>query len=274
MTERTIILHLHIPKTGGTTLNKYIFKHWSTDESYVAENRYLCSGVYYFPTGFFHEACAKIPSSMRRVLSRKDLRAVVGHFCFGIHRHINRPWAYITMLRNPLDRIISLYYHLSPQGAISPEEFLLNPTYRIFENDQTRRLAGIDLGAKRCNIQSLQRAKENLRQYFTVVGVTERFDETLVLLRLIFGWKEPLDYYLKNVNTLRPKASFPAAVIDTIKTQNALDFELYEYAKTAFDTAISTQDVGFQAELEHFRVLKNSIAKTKRRRKRRSSSHE
>jgi hypothetical protein len=260
MTERPVILHLHIPKTGGTTLNKYIYKHWSTEKTYVAEDNHLHSGVYYFPTGFLHEGAARLPDSLSRVLLRNDLRAIVGHFCYGMHRYVNRPWAYVTLLRNPLDRILSLYYHLSPTGAINIEEFISNPTYKIFENDQTRRLAGIDPKSDRCTKQTLCRAKANLHQHFSVVGVTERFDETLVLLKRKFGWTEKLDYYLKNVNTRRPKVTFPPAVIDAIRTRNAFDFELYGYAKALLGAAISAQDVWFHEELERFISTKNSVA--------------
>ena len=265
---RPVILHLHIPKTGGTTLNKYIYQHWSGENRYVAEDDYFHSGVYYFPTGFLYESAARIPACIRSMLLRDDLRAVVGHFCFGIHRHVIRPWAYVTLLRNPVDRIISLYYHLSPTGAISIEEFISNPSYKIFENDQTRRLAGIEPKLARCSRPTLQRAKENLQRYFSVVGVTERFDETLVLLKRKFGWTDKLDYYLRNINTRRPQAPFSPAVIDAIKTRNAFDCELYEYAKTLLNAALSAQDGRFHEDLKRFISTKNSVTQNQNRRKR------
>ena len=259
MDEHPLILHLHIPKTGGTTLNKYIYKHLSTDKKTVAEDDYLHSGVYYFPTGFLHENAESIPDRIRRILSRDDLGAIVGHFCFGIHRYVTRPWAYVTLLRNPLDRIISLYYHLRPSGgAINIEEFTSNPAYKIFENDQTRRLAGIDHKLDSCTRKTLQRAKQNLRQHFCVVGVTEHFDETLILLKRTFGWKKQLEYYLKNVNTRRPFTDkIPHATIDRIRARNEFDYELYDYAKDILNAAISAQDAGFQEDLQRFVSIKN-----------------
>ena len=35
----------------------------------------------------------------------------------------------------------------------------------------------------------LTAAKENLARQFIVVGLTERFDETLALLKVVLGWK-------------------------------------------------------------------------------------
>ena len=40
-----------------------------------------------------------------------------------------------------------------------------------------------------CTAEIFERAKENLRRHFSVVGLSERFEETLALMKLRFGWK-------------------------------------------------------------------------------------
>jgi hypothetical protein len=44
-------------------------------------------------------------------------RFFVGHFCFGVHRHIDRPVAYLTNIRDPQDRVVSLYMALAERPS-------------------------------------------------------------------------------------------------------------------------------------------------------------
>ncbi len=47
--------------------------------------------------------------------------------------------------------------------------------------------------------------QKNLQQHFAVVNTTERFDETLALLKQTFAWKKEIASYARNVNTDNPK---------------------------------------------------------------------
>lgn len=267
-----IILYLHIPKAGGSTTSDLIYDQLHTHNEYVEEDGSFCSGIFYYPSGFVKDLDSSLSNRIQRVLRRSDLRAVVGHFCFGIHRYLLRSWAYVTLLRNPLDRVISLYYFqklveekwgklegIKMRKGMSLEEFVAEPLYKEVDNGQTRRISGLDPEIGRCMRFTLERAKENLRQQFSVVGVTERFDETLILLKRTFGWTKELLYYPKNVNPRRPLiASFPKEAVDAIIERNKLDFELYEFAKEMLDELISSQDITFHDEVENFKSLKQS----------------
>jgi len=39
-----------------------------------------------------------------------SIRFIRGHFEFGVHKYLYRPYTYITMLRHPIERAISWYY--------------------------------------------------------------------------------------------------------------------------------------------------------------------
>ncbi|MHB1561444.1 MAG: sulfotransferase family 2 domain-containing protein, partial [Isosphaeraceae bacterium] len=228
-----------------------------------------------------------IPDEVRRVLGRDDLRAVVGHFWFGVHRHIARPWHYITLLRHPIDRVLSLYYHVKTHypnhsqprrdqyrnrlvrpadiDGMSLEEFVEHPPFREVENDQVRRISGIEPALGGCTEHMLEEAKQNLRRHFAMVGVTERFDETLVLLKRKYGWTRDLLYYPRNTNPARPATeTIPMATREAILRRNELDHELYRFAEKRLDEMASAAGPGFRNDLLDLQARREALLRPAR----------
>ena len=258
----TVPLFLHIPKTAGTTLSHCIYFECATDQEYWAEGGWLRDGIYYYPARLHKDPRPSVAPSIQRALRREDVRAVVGHFSFGIHQYLSRSSTYITLLRNPVERILSLYEHIRKykdtdlhdqlvSEDISIEDFVLELGCKETDNDQTRRVAGVDPEFGGCTEATLNAAKENLERCFSVVGITERFDETLVLLRRVLNWHSALDYQSELVNPSRPKTtSLPQKTIDAILARNHLDMQLYEFAQQLLAARIAAEGAGFYAELD------------------------
>ncbi len=261
MTADPILLYLHIPKTGGTTLSTCIYNHWhAPGEYYFSDDGYFHSGIYYFPIGFFKDPGLQIPESVRGALGRSDLRAVLGHFWFGVHQHVTQPCTYVTVLRDPIERVWSLYHHVyGREPDVDPVEFATNPPYLEVDNDQTRRISGLEPELGRCTRATLERAMDNLRRHFAVVGVTERFDETLILLKRTFGWQGDLAYYPKNQTKGKPATTtLTQEAVDAIHERNVLDLALYDFANELLDEAIASQGASFQNELTSFTARKET----------------
>ena len=228
----TTVIFLHLPKAAGTTLKDILHRQYQTDEIYQLDNTQ------------FIEAQEKFKQLGQA--EKAKFKIVTGHMYFGLHNYLASPFTYITMLRNPIDRAISYYhfvknlpshedYELIKTKNISLKEYCQMPRENM-NNGQTRLLSGTR-EAEICLDDMLAVAKQNLQKHFLVVGVQERFDESLLLLQSKLGWKKPPFYYRRNTNRSKSYAQLgvSADTLATIEKYNQLDLQLYEYANQIFE---------------------------------------
>lgn len=266
--SRPIVLFLHIPKTAGTTLNKVVYANYDLravsnekPEEQSWENQLLLfapDGIYHVRGGFHGAISDADIDSIRRQIDPDKAKVILGHFSFGLHGIFARPSTYVTFLRDPIDRVVSLYHHCvrfqnDDFGVLSRRlslgEFASQPGAA---NDQVRRLSGLEPGSTQQS-SVIQQAKMNLRKHFSFVGITERFDEAVLLLSRTLGWRR-IHYRPKLVNQEKPdKVALPPQVLETVAKANSLDMELFEYARELFDDRVKREGAGFQRELEEFR---------------------
>ena len=103
-------------------------------------------------------------------------------------------------------------------------------------------------------METLALAKENLSNQFSFVGLAERFNDSLVLLARQFGWRNVF-YVKRNVTRGRPhRDKIPAKVLSQIRAQNALDWELYTFAKHLFAESVLSYGKTFNLDVRLFRV--------------------
>jgi hypothetical protein len=252
--DAPVLLFLHVPKAGGSTLGEYVYNQCRADGS--QGDGLLDAGVAYLDYGFIKEPELVVPGHVKSLLGRQDLRAVVGHFWFGLHEHVARPSLYVTLLRDPVERVVSLYYYAGLHETTSLEEFARTPPFREVDNDQTRRVAGVNPPVGQCTRATLEAARENLRRHFAVVGTTERMEETLALLNVKLGWSRAVVSYPRNVNAARPaSASLTPGAAEAVRARNELDYELWRYASELLDESIAAEGPKFRDELERYKAL-------------------
>jgi hypothetical protein len=243
--ETPVLLHLHIPKSAGTSLNLAIEELHSSGEYLLEEEDRLVNKVYYPHAGIDKRY---VPDENAiRILNRPDLKAVVGHFSFGLHQCINRKCNYVTLLRDPVDRILSLYYHIlkwdhEPElhdemvnRRMSLHEFVTELNFAEVDNGQTRRIAGVQLPFGKCDRSVLKEAQRNLVEHFAAFGLTERFNESVALITRRLKWPKAPSLSRINVNESRPRYEvLEAETIAAILERNQLDLELYAFAERLF----------------------------------------
>jgi len=189
-----------------------------------------------------------------------------------LHRQIPQYCKYITVLRDPIERIISLYHHhlhenhtrtdknaviIQSQlksGEITLADFVSSGISPQTDNCQTRFLSGELPGFGQCTGEMLEKAKNNLREHFIVAGLTERFDESVLLMQKALKWTTPC-YVKQNISSQRSqKEEIDQATLETILRFNELDTELYNFAQELLEGQIEQQGAGFEKELEEFRT--------------------
>lgn len=254
------LILLHIPKTAGTTLSIILMKKFGEDAT-----RAVTGG----PIG--RNAFASEPESVRGAP-----RLFIGHQSFGMHQHIPRPCEYVTVVRDPVARVISHYHHVRNEPnhymhrytlgqRLTLEQYAANPIKTDeLDNGQTRMLADYALSQSvpigRPERSLLDSAIANLERSFCCVGLTERFDETMVLLTDALGWERVPGYLPARVSANKPKEPPSQSVVDTIREFNALDVELYDWVAQRLEERVRSLGEGFMTRVEAVRSENRRIA--------------
>jgi hypothetical protein len=253
--ERPTIIFLHLGKTAGWTLSRVLNRN-------VSPNVRIGNPPN-TPHGFLSLEPIRIFATWPES-ERARYRLVSAHMVYGLHEHVPRPSAYLTLLRKPVARAISGFHrvletpthrlHEEVAGrGMSLEDYLTSGISLETDNSQTRAIAGdVDTPFGECTDELLRRALRNLDEQFPVVGLTERFDDLLLALKRTFGWSNLL-YVRANVTKGKPaRDEVPPSSIELIKERNRLDEQLYATVAKRFQALVDA-DPGFEAELERFR---------------------
>ena len=185
---------------------------------------------------------------------------------------------YITILRHPLDRVVSNYYFIlsRPQhrlheqvSKLSLSEYVSSGVTANSENAQIRLLSdNIDAPHGGCTAAMLEIAKENILNNYPIAGVTEMYDEFLIAAAAHFDWKTPF-YSRINVNKKRKRiAEIDDEAKRIILEYNSLDLELYEFVKDRFEKQWDQNKSVFEPKLAKFKKrnrLFQKLARIKRK---------
>jgi Galactose-3-O-sulfotransferase len=248
------VIFLHIPKAAGSTLLRILDRYYNKDSIFEIVGSRLKATVAEFTS---------LPAARRA-----EIMLLRGHMPFGLHEYLPQPSTYITMFRDPTARVVSGYHFARTHSAhylhepinggnLDIERFVSTGLTTETDNGQLRLLTGhiddIEIGG--CTSQLLDQAKSILSKHFAVVGLSERFDESLLLIKRKLGWNRLPLYLKRNVAKRRPP-ELPKHVLNTIRKHNELDYELYQWASERLQHELEQE--GIQKELGKFRAA-NSI---------------
>ena len=236
--DDTALFFMHIPKTAGTSMRLLLEKVFNEKQRV-----YLYGGE---PPGITLEAFRELPNDVK-----ERIRLVYGHFRFGVHEWLPQKARYITMLRDPVDRVASLYYfykrhpgskqhQMIVEDALSLEAFVFNGRFLQTDNEMVRQLSGIgrfrNVRHGECSEEVLDMAWRNIEDHFEWVLFMDDMQRSLVKLGEILG-RTVKDIGQENVNkTRQPIESIDPLILEKIEAFNRFDRALYDRAKRAFGT--------------------------------------
>ncbi|HVM80322.1 MAG TPA: sulfotransferase domain-containing protein [Stellaceae bacterium] len=273
-----LLIHFHIPKTGGTTLNIILRGNFPQSQVFVAQTGEVHSALWSESLGALETKYNSLPAEERRMI-----RCVAaGHLPMGVHEIFGRRAKYVTVLRNPVDRVLSHYYFARKTGISLKERVFDSMTLDQYldskidlgpHNFQVRLLSGArELDSDMDKVGSpleiapveerhLEMAKRNIEKYFLAAAPLEDFAALVLYLRRIYGWRWTGMLY-DEINPTKDRLTvgeIPAATQRRIEALNRFDAALYDWAKTRFRLQIDALGASFARELSMFRAINSAI---------------
>ncbi|MBT8195204.1 MAG: sulfotransferase family 2 domain-containing protein, partial [Bacteroidia bacterium] len=190
------------------------------------------------------------------------IHLIRGHVLFKIHKHLIGPTKYLTFIRHPASRVVSLYHFMksTPQNRLYPvihknnmslKDFVLHIDDADINNTQIKRIGG---GPFLTENEQLEKALKNIEEYFPVVGIVEQYDESLMLLKNYYQWSWPF-YATVNKNKQKPKSEVPEDVREIILQKNQGDLQLYNEMKSQLDNQIKKSEQDIAQQVKKFQSL-------------------
>lgn len=267
-----VLIFFHIPKTGGSTFEA-VLSRGLADE--------------YFDINFFSEECPDsclwVYSTPRiakkfddRNVSPCNVRCMGGdHVSLDVQSLFDQPSKFVTILRNPVDRALSHFFHLRSWSVppcypfvkdMTVDQYLDSGIGLDFDNQQVRMLSGCreldapwDPDGGPVSTPPVERihldmAKRNIEERFIAAATLEQFDSLVWFVKRLYGF--PLHRTLfrpinKGESRAKPEV-VSGATRKRLETLNQYDIELYQWAKERFARQIETLGPHFSNEVRRY----------------------
>lgn len=219
------VLFAHVPKSGGTSL------------SHMLRARY--------PLSFFKldEAASRLgqfDSSTHEWMTFKSkmmrYHAEIGTHFIQAHAPVDEDFVdefsdeyhFITLIRNPVDRMISHYFFDKRLSSMSPEAFLDSPRGHNEGRVLSLFFGGLNFD-KPENVPAARDRAINVLEAFSCVGILEEPDHFAEDLKNAMGMK--LKIPRRNVGQDRKDNVFTGELLERVKEMCADDMRIYQHMK-------------------------------------------
>jgi hypothetical protein len=230
------VIFLHIPKTAGTSFARIIENNYSKSEFYLATAGNVESRQYIMNS---LNSFLKLPKR-----EQDKIKIIKGHFPYGLHEKMNwSDYKYVSFIRNPVERLFSEYYYIKDNpthplsqlcNEISFEEYALSDDYHL-QNQQIRMLAGFDALFETDMHRVYELAIKNVSSENFILGLTERFSDSLSMIGKALGWKNVEEQFVRYPSKKPSKMAIDREVLSEIEMKNYWDIKFYEHISKLFE---------------------------------------
>lgn len=246
--DEYFLLFLHIEKTAGTTLRSIVDRQYGRDAVLT----------------YYNQPSRQLIDNLPYVLSAapRKRRALIGHFEFGAHEKLPLASPYITVLRDPIRRAVSAYHETlktrpeklaRADGSIMDIEEAMSRYPDEYRNHQARMLTAAPNGIE-ADWGCFETARRHICEHFQMVGLSERFIESMLLLGKQLAWRPCL---WGNLNPGPANPNVAPRIREALREANRVDQMLYDWAEAKFAEAVDAEGDAFK---EAFAELQDALA--------------
>lgn len=213
-----MLISVHIPKTGGSSFRTLLKSHFG-DRLLLDYTDHPMS----MPTVCRNMIAIKGMLKALRLLDKFE--CVHGHF-LPVKYRVSRRNIFIIWFRDPIQRVISRYYHYVRQNQ-QPKR-----THRRYPKNQ-------DLTIEQfCNLKRFHNTYHKYLWCFNIdrfafVGIIEKYESSIEIFRRMFNIKEPAILSVENVNFNKKTTEYynvSKELSEIIYRTNSKDIEIYKKA--------------------------------------------
>ncbi len=249
------VVFMHIGKTGGTSITRELINRFDMQSTIeIGESQF----------------------SQLEHMGLKEKKLIVGHISNDQLKHFSKNRFLFSMVRDPVDRVISTYYFAKNYpGTLTEDNRFIIDSANNYSLSDFLKIQDPRIQTAVCNQQTyafakdwtisqkrnenedniLELALKNL-ELFNFVGIYELYDLSMQFLCHNLGFLPWPSQNILNKTAHRKKADeFPTDIINQIISLNKLDIELYNACHLLFHkklsklfTTLSEKKVGINRE--------------------------
>jgi hypothetical protein len=224
------VLFDHFPKCAGTSVSDYL------KSQHLPRKTYTTSGS--DPL----ESVSQFKALPEKIRFSYDL--IYGHCAHELLDFTHPDKITLTILRDPVERIISHYFYVKRtryhylhepvlQSSISLEEYATSGLSIELRNFYVSHYLETSYQeAERCPEKSIARACRIVEEKYDIIGFTDNLNTAMESLRRKALYRQPFQERKLNISTCyQDRKEIDKSVLDTIRQVNFMDVEFYKRLK-------------------------------------------
>ncbi|KAJ8022933.1 Heparin sulfate O-sulfotransferase [Holothuria leucospilota] len=247
------------PKSGSRTLYELVQKLGNSTRKNITIKNTM---------GGYSQTFFEKVSEIKGLVHSNEMGFLYSHMRYQGFRNDKNPPKYISIVREPIDRLVSLYYfvrygdNIKEDGNGAGKEFRERMKKMNFSNESfdecvlngrsscrdpgaiVRHFCGYDkkICIKTSRSKAYDRAVYNINKHYDVVGIMEDYLSTLKLLEKLIPeiFEGVVNLYMEEKRVIvskmktKNKTSISMKARNMLKKEMAIDYKLYNYIKHTF----------------------------------------